>query len=349
MDNIPRMTRERRRALVRAGRKTEDPATAVRFHIVAELAAGRSRNEVARRLHVAVSTVVKVAKRYTEMGLGGLFDQRSANGPTKIDEAFQDELRRVLLDGPNDFGWSRPTWTRELLCAEMVCRGFPRVAVCTIGRALAAIGARLGRAKPTVLCPWSADRRERRLNELRRLERRASTEVPVYFVDEVDIDLNPRIGRDWMLPGLQRQVITPGTNQKHYVAGALNAATRKLVWVEHHKKSSALFVKLLWRLAQRHRGTKQIHLILDNYTIHSSYFTRRVLRSFGRKFRLHFLPPYCPDANRIERVWLDLHANVTRNHRCRDFSELCQRVAAFLNAYDGRRAWNPAFQLRTAA
>ena len=34
------------------------------------------------------------------------------------------------------------------------------------------------------------------------------------------------------------------------------------------------------------------------------------------KVVLHFLPPYCPDDNRIERVWLDLHANVTRNHRC---------------------------------
>src|SRR5688572_4690975 len=31
---------------------------------------------------------------------------------------------------------------------------------------------------------------------------------------------------------------------------------------------------------------------------------------------LHFLPPYCPTVNRIERLWLDLHAVVTRNHRC---------------------------------
>ncbi len=24
----------------------------------------------------------------------------------------------------------------------------------------------------------------------------------------------------------------------------------------------------------------------------------------------HFLPPYCPSANRIERVWWDVHAEV---------------------------------------
>jgi len=47
---------------------------------------------------------------------------------------------------------------------------------------------------------------------------------------------------------------------------------------------------------------------------------------------LHFLPPYCPDDNRIERVWLDLHSNGTRNHRCRTVKELMGRVVAFLRA-----------------
>jgi transposase len=42
------------------------------------------------------------------------------------------------------------------------------------------------------------------------------------------------------------------------------------------------------------------------------------------------LPPYCPDNNRIERTWEDLHANVTRNHKCRDMSQLMRNVRAWL-------------------
>jgi hypothetical protein len=38
--------------------------------------------------------------------------------------------------------------------------------------------------------------------------------------DEVDIDLNPRIGFDGMLPGTRRRVMTPGKNVKRYLAGA---------------------------------------------------------------------------------------------------------------------------------
>jgi hypothetical protein len=45
---------------------------------------------------------------------------------------------------------------------------------------------------------------------------------------------------------------------------------------------------------------------------------------------LHFLPPYRPDDNKIERVWLDLHANVTRNHRCGDMHELMRQVVVYL-------------------
>jgi transposase len=346
MKNIPRMSRARRRQLVAAGRRTKEAATALRFHAVAEMAAGRSRNVVARKLSLAVSTVTTIAKRYLEQGLAGLFDQRRHNGRRKVDGTYLKELREVLRWTPDVFGWQRFTWTRELLCEEMARRGRPRVAVCTMGRALRDLGARLGRAKPIVLCPWPARRRKRRLKRLEKLAAACSAAEPVYFVDEVDIDLNPRIGRDWMLPGEQRRVVTPGKNKKHYIAGALHAKSRKLTWVEGTTKTSTLFCKLLFRLAAKHRRAKRVHLILDNYVIHKSRFTQRVLASLGRKIRLHFLPPYCPDSNPIERVWLDMHATVTRNHRCKTLLDLGRQIIAFLDHYDGRRTLNPALRPR---
>ena len=42
--------------------------------------------------------------------------------------------------------------------------------------------------------------------------------------------------------------------------------------------------------------------------------------------RPRFLPPYCPNENRIERLWLDLHANVTGNRLCRTMAELMRVV-----------------------
>ncbi|WP_240359641.1 hypothetical protein [Pyxidicoccus trucidator] len=61
---------------------------------------------------------------------------------------------------------------------------------------------------------------------------------------------------------------------------------------------------------------------------------------------------YFPQANRIERVWLDLHANVTRNHRCRALNGLMARVHAYLAARNTQRHASPCLrraELRRAA
>jgi transposase len=308
--------------------------------MVAKLGTGLSRNKVASCLGVATSTVVKTARRFMETGIDGLYDRRAFNGRAKVDERFVTHVSAVLCNVPLDFGWSRPTWTRELLCLELRKRGFPAVAVCTMGRVLAAIGARLGMPRPVVLCPWKRDRRRRRIAELRRLAKQASAREPVFYVDEVDIHLNPRIGRDWMLPGMQRRIVTPGKNEKRYLAGAFDARSRSLLWVEGEKKTSDLFCKLVWRLVSANRRARRIHIILDNYIIHSSRRTQMNLAQFGNRVVLHFLPPYCPDHNKIERVWQDLHANVTRNHRCRRMVDLMANVHAFLTVRNRRLTSN---------
>lgn len=150
------------------------------------------------------------------------------------------------------------------------------------------------------------------------------------YVDEVDIHLNPKIGPDWMLCGQQKTVLTPGKNEKRYLAGALDARTGRLTWVEADRKTSDLFILLLWRLLKAYPQAKRIHVILDNYKIHHSQRSQLALASAGGRIRLHFLPPYCPDHNRIERVWKDLHDNVTRNHCCPNMKQLMTEVYAYL-------------------
>jgi transposase len=152
----------------------------------------------------------------------------------------------------------------------------------------------------------------------------------VLFADEVDIHLNPKIGPDWMLPRTQRLVVTPGNNEKRHVAGAYDPVAQRLVYVEGDRKHSGLFVNLLRALLEVYRGARRIHVILDNFIIHKSRVTRAWLAAQGTGIRLQFTPPYCPEANRIERLWLDLHANVTRNHCAHTIGELLDNVHRYL-------------------
>jgi transposase len=343
------MSRTERRCLVRMGRLSRDPYTALRFLIVANLAAGRSSPRVAGDLHVARSSVVRTAHRFASAGLEGLLDRRRSNGHPKVTDAFRRRVADLLRRTPEHVGWARPTWTRELLCLQMQREGWPAVSAWTMGRTLSSIGARLGLPKPVVLCPWPRDARLRRLAEIRHLEEHLTAQEPVLYSDEVDVNLNPKIGRDWMLRGEQRRVVTPGKNQKFYLAGALDVRTGALHTTGAARKDAPLFCDLLAMLAARYPRARRIHLIVDNYGIHSAKVTLRRLAELRGRVVLHFLPPYCPDANRIERVWQDFHANVTRNHRCKTLKHLLANAKRYLDAYVWRRATGLAPLLKLAA
>jgi transposase len=288
--------------------------------------------------------VCDIVKRFAADGFEGLADRRGENTAGKVDEDFLEGLRRLLRSSPPDSDWQRPTWTRELLAREMKRRDFPLVSVATMGRALSAIGARRGNPKPVVLCPWPGRKRDNLLRRLQRLCDGSTDDEPVFHADEVDIHLNPKIGLDWMNRGDQRLVTTPGKNVKHYLAGARNVDTGRITWVESDRKRSALFCDLLDRLLAEYPDAKRLHVIVDNYIIHSSKITARHVASFDGRIVLHFLPPYSPDHNLIERAWQDLHANVTRNHRCKSMDELLRQVRSFLRAYNKRDSVNPSLR-----
>jgi transposase len=320
-----------KRRLLNTVRKCNDGKLKTRYQIVWNVAEGRSVKQVANTLNVAESTVRRVVGRFASEGEAGLVDRREENGARKLDEEYLGRLYQVVASSPEDFGWRRPTWTRELLVKTMRRETGIRIHVGTMSRALRAIGARRGTPKPTVRSPWSERAKRRRLREIRRLiEQLPEDEVAVYE-DEVDIHLNPKIGLDWMVRGQQKQVLTPGKNVKRYLAGAMNANTGELIWAEGERKTSLLFLHLLWALVTHYPQAKKIHVILDNYSIHRTQQVEVSLATeAGQRLHLHFLPPYCPDDNKIERIWQDLHANVTRNHTRRTMPELMTRVRSYM-------------------
>ena len=153
---------------------------------------------------------------------------------------------------------------------------------------------------------------------------------PVFYEDEVDIHLNPKIGSDWGLRGLQRKVITPDQNNKYFLAGALPAKTGEVTDVGSASKSTVLFIDLLRALRKRYRSAKTITLIVDNYIIHKRKKAQRWLEN-NPNFKLLFLPVYSPWHNKIEQLWHSLHETVTRNYSCKSMEELMERVEHFMD------------------
>jgi transposase len=321
-------------------RRCRNAGVRVRYLVIINLLNGRSARQTAEVLGVHNTTVYRVARRFRARGEWSLWDAREDNGQTKLDEHFLTVLYGVVRATPQQYGWRRPTWTRELLVDTLARETGVRVHVTTMSRALALVKARRGRPRPTVACPWPKAAKTRRLNAIRHLLATLPRGQVAVYEDEVDIHLNPKIGLDWMVRGHQKEVRTPGKNVKRYLAGALDARSGRLLWVEGERKTSALFIALLDQLLQTYARAPVVHVILDNYRIHDSKIVHAALLGFGGRIRLHFLPPYCPDDNKIERLWQDLHANVTRNHTCPDIVSLMREVRYYLRKRNRKTLMN---------
>lgn len=326
----------RQRKMIRSFAKgSPDAVLRCRCKIILSLVQGQSPRDISRTGLASESQVYRVGRRFLDEGPPGLADRREDNGQPKTNEYYEAKLIEILAHSPRKYNHRRPTWTQELLILVLKRLTGMRVSCTTMSRLLKRMRIRLGRPKPIVDCPWKKARKTRRIRALQRLIATLPKDEVILYVDEVDIHLNPKIGPDWMARGTQKTVLTPGQNEKRYLAGALNARTGRLTWIEGEKKDSLLFIWQLWYLIHRdYPDAKRIHLILDNYRIHGSRQVELTLAELDGRIQLHFLPPYCPDENRIERVWRDLHANVTRNHQCHTMAELMKEVRYYLRKRD---------------
>ncbi|ATD36464.1 TPA: IS630 family transposase [Salmonella enterica] len=320
---------EERQLMRKEAQQTYDKNHARRLIAMLMLHQGMTVTDVARLLCAARSSVGRWINWFTLHGVEGLKSLRPGRAPRWPVADILQLLPLLVQRSPKDFGWLRSRWSTELLVLVINRLFDVTLHRSTLHRYLRQADMVWRRAAPTLKIK-DPHYEEKRLVIDQALAQE-QTAHPVFYQDEVDIDLNPKIGADWMPKGQQKRIATPGQNQKHYLAGALHSGTGRVHYVSGSSKSSDLFISLLETLRRTYRRAKTITLVADNYIIHKSRKVERWLEE-KPKFRLLFLPMYSPWLNPIERQWLSLHETITRNHQCRYMWQLLKQVAQFMNA-----------------
>ena len=182
MDKIPRMSRVERRQLVRLGRRSGDPATAVRFHVIARLGRGERSPEVAEGLEIARSTVVRTAasyrNRWGRRPVGSAMAQRDAESRRPFPYpccGASSVARRRTSDGCGPRGRANCCVCRCVVRAGRALRSAPWVAP---SRTLAH---GWGFQKPHRSLSWPPDAREAVLRQIRARGACERSEEPVLY------------------------------------------------------------------------------------------------------------------------------------------------------------------------
>jgi transposase len=328
MSSLVRLTRPQKRRLQRIVQRSQDARPVRRAQVVLLLASGVCVTQVSAALSVARSTVYRWAAHFMELGETYLSACHSGRPAYTVDETLRETLSELVTQPPSDYNYLRSTWTSEMLARTLTGLLRRPVHASTVRRELPRLGLRWRRARPTLRIrhPDSA----KRMKAINKRLAQPESGVEVFYVDEVDIDLNPKIGFLWSPVGEQQTIPTPGKNRKRYLAGALHARTGRVDYVEGLRKNTDLFLCLLEHLKRTYRSARQIVLIADNYIIHKSNLTQVWLKH-NPKFEILFQPAYQPWVNHIEKLWKQLHDNITRNHRYTTIDKLMVAVRTFLS------------------
>lgn len=234
----------------------------------------------------------------------------------------------MLVEGgsPTEHGWLRSRWSCSLVVLELFRERALVVSRETIRRALHRLKFRWRRPRPVPPSKDPEQKRKRLKEVLEMLEHQKAS----FFQDETKLETNPRVGFCWMRKGEQKRLPTPGTNRKAWISGALNFRTGRFHWVVGRRKNDELFLKLLKQLRRIYRCHRSLHLAMDNDSSHTSGRVQEYVEDSGERLCLHPLPVWSPQSNPVELIWWGLHEAVSRNHSCKDLTELTQFAECYL-------------------
>jgi transposase len=298
------------------------------LHIVLLLALHYSPSEIAAVLLCARSTVYRAARDWQ----AGDFSRTEVTGerwPPCFPASVRRSLLALLQKTPATYGWCRTRWSCATLALQLQAQRGICVSAETVRRCLHALDWVWKRAK--LVAKDSDPERASKLARIRGVYEQLGHREVLLFADELDLHLLPKVGAQWMPKASQVEVMTPGKNERRYLAGALDLRTGRVHHCLWFSKRAGLFLDLLDLLDQAYPAQRfhRIYIVADNSKIHKAATVQRWLRQHPR-FVLLFLPTYCPRANPIERCFGDLHDKVTRNHRRKRMRNLVADVERHL-------------------
>jgi putative transposase len=298
------------------------------LHLLLLCAAGRTPSEVASVLFCSRSSVYRIVRAYRAGTL--TFEEGSERAtPQRRPRVLMPSLKRSVLallkTAPRALGWCRTRWSCTTLALELQMRRGIEVSAETMRHWLHDLGWEWKRAKLT-----AKDGDPKRVEKLARIRlafEQLGAGMALFFADELDINLLPKVGYQWMPKGEQVKVLTPGTNEKRYLAGALDLTTGTITHCVWYRKQTGLFLDLLDTLDRTHPAPlfTSLTVVVDNAKIHKAAKVQQWLAAHPR-FALLYLPTYCPRANPIERAFGDVHDKCTRNHTRKRLWHLVQDV-----------------------
>ena len=168
------------------------------------------------------------------------------------------------------------------------------------------------------------------------LKAKAGKKEPIYFADSVHPQHQTHLAYGWILKGERKEMPTTGRQKRLNFMGGICLKGHRFFYQPADKIDADSIALFLRELRKRHSEKCIIHLIWDNAGYHKNGDVQAFAKDLGIK--LHYLPPYSPNLNPIERLWKMMHEKVTYNKYYASFAEFTDATMRFLNSIGRKKS-----------
>ncbi len=157
----------------------------------------------------------------------------------------------------------------------------------------------------------------------------AAKDEPILFLDAVHPTQGTKLSYGWMRKGEKKAVKTTGSRTRLNILGALNLnAIGHTVFQEYQTLNDYNICCFFNEIRKSYPDYHQkIHLIVDGAGYNKAHLVKEW--AYVSNIELHYLPPYSPNLNPIERLWKVMNEQVRNNRYFADKHEFRDKVFKF--------------------
>jgi transposase len=156
-----------------------------------------------------------------------------------------------------------------------------------------------------------AQKQEDFVEDYFKLLEQVSEQDPVVFLDSVHPTMATKITHGWIKKGEDKAIATVASRTRVNTIGAIDLKTMEVLSSMVDTVNSETLTAFLSKLRQHFAQAKTIHLFLDQAPYNRSALVQVAAKLLD--IELHYLPPYSPNLNPIERLWKIMNEHVRNN------------------------------------
>jgi transposase len=179
------------------------------------------------------------------------------------------------------------------------------------------------------------------LRTYRRIRKTMDETDVLLFADACHPTYNVVASYGWIKKGQEKAIATNSGRQRVNINGVVNIDSLQMTVDFAESINGASTIRLFEKIDKLYPSANRIHIVLDNAKYYHSYEVRDGLAKHKR-IKLHYLPPYSPNLNLVERVWKFFHEKVRNNRYYATFQDFQAACRSFF-----RRRTKGTEELRT--